>query len=233
MPANPCPTCGACCRSYWVTLCGRDIWGIARSENLAPSEFVVPRLVEGPRVDGVQFAAGGPISLLMLDKRGRIEADRPCVFLVSLGTSHAACGIYGHRPVVCRDYPFVVRDGSLALRERALCPANAWPTGLLAAVGPERVLHSHREFDLYGAFVARWNARVAATPARAFRLDELFESMIDVYDYAESARPLVGGPTVSEWPDVRSGPAQIEDAATWETYRQHFIEALDRLLPQP
>ena len=172
--SSVCPTCGLCCRSYIVTVCGRDVWEISRQQRLAPTQFIMAVPQAKDRADGFRLEAEGQNLQLMLDKQGRFELDRPCIFLVQLAGQHVTCGVYEHRPVVCRAYPFVsLEDGAAGVRTNALCPPEAW-----VGVEPNRppwrdvVSRSEFEFELYGEVTARWNERVASLPGRRFALDE-------------------------------------------------------------
>jgi Fe-S-cluster containining protein len=179
---NPCATCGACCRSYVVPLCGRDLWLITREQRLSPEHFTVVHSLPGPHAEGFRLEDGGRYYSLALDKRGRYKLKAPCVFLVSLPGGHDLCGIYADRPVACRAYPMVVRDGAIGFRDGTLCPPGAWP-----AAEPERprwrpaVEQVRVQYDVYAEVVARWNARVAATPGHRFALGEYFSYVLSVY----------------------------------------------------
>jgi Fe-S-cluster containining protein len=165
-----------------VPVCGHDIWLITREQRLSPEQFTVAHPLPGPHAEGFRLADDGRFFALALDKRGPFQLKRPCVFLVSLPGGHERCGIYSHRPVACRAYPMVMRDDAIAFRERPLCPPDAWPDGEPSrprwreAVGELRM-----RFDTYAEVVARWNARVAATPGHRFTLGEYFGYLLSVY----------------------------------------------------
>ena len=56
-----------------------------------------------------------------------------CVFWMPFGETSGRCGIYAHRPQVCRTYPATLVDGEVARRDDVLCPAGA---GARAARSP-------------------------------------------------------------------------------------------------
>jgi hypothetical protein len=76
----------------------------------------------------------------------------------------------------------VSRDGVIGLRDGALCPPDSWP-----APEPgrprwrEAVRQVRVQYDIYAEVVARWNARVAATPGYRFALGEYFGYVLSVY----------------------------------------------------
>jgi Fe-S-cluster containining protein len=130
---HPCATCGACCRSYLVPVCGYDVWLISRRLHLDPARFVVAWQEEEPSVDGFRTEPDGPLYSLVLDKRRWSRGGSACVFLLRLPGGHDRCGIYEHRPVSCRAYPMVLLRGAVALGDDPLCPPGAWPTGSAGA----------------------------------------------------------------------------------------------------
>jgi Fe-S-cluster containining protein len=191
---SPCATCGACCRSYLVPVCGYDVWRISTRQRLAPEQFVVARANEAVRNDGFVLEPGGPSFSLMLDKQGPLRLKQPCVFLVHLAGGHDRCGIYADRPVVCRAYPMALWQGRVGQRNQTLCPPGSWsaqdrqqPAWRVA------LLHQDLQFDLYAAVVARWNARVqAAAEGRRFALTEYLSYVLNVYDRIAALDAAVG-----------------------------------------
>lgn len=182
MVSSACAACGVCCRSYIVSLCGRDVWQISRRQQLAPQQFIMAVARKTERPDGFHLESGGDSMLLMLDKQGRFGLKRPCVFLVQLAGEYVTCGIYEHRPMVCRTYPFVSRaDGVLGMRDKPLCPPAAWD-GVDANRWRDTIDRAEFEFDLYGEVMARWNARVEHAPGRRFGLNEYLSYLLNAYD---------------------------------------------------
>lgn len=181
---NPCATCGICCRSYVVPLCGYDVWLIATRQRLSPEQFLVACPQETPGWDGFRLERDGPAYGLALDKRGRFRPRAPCIFLLELAGGHSRCGIYPHRPVVCASYPAALVAQRVAERQDALCPPDSWPEAALARPAWRASLQRLRmQYDLYYEAVTRWNARVATLPAGQHRpLHEYYSYVINVYD---------------------------------------------------
>jgi Fe-S-cluster containining protein len=149
LPHNPCHTCGACCRSYAVPVCGYDLWRISTYQRLRPQEYVVAARQKDVTPEGFRLEREGPTYFLVLDKQGKLVPNNPCIFLVRLGGNHDRCGIYTHRPVVCQVYPMTVRNQVILQREDALCPPNAWPEAMLQHPAWRAALQRQRmHFDI-------------------------------------------------------------------------------------
>jgi Fe-S-cluster containining protein len=181
---HPCATCGVCCRSYLVPVCGYDVWLISRRLHLEPARFVVAWQEEEPSVDGFRIEPGGPPFSLVLDKRGWSRERSPCVFLLRLPGGHDRCGIYQHRPVSCRAYPMVLLGDAVALRDDPLCPPGAWsPEDARLPVWRDELQHARMQFDVYRAVVDRWNARIgAAPPSTSVDLSDYYGYLLATYD---------------------------------------------------
>jgi len=205
--SSACATCGACCRSYVVPVCGHDVWLLSTRQRLAPEQFLVAygQAPGSTAREAFRLEAGGPLLGLALDKRGRFKPSSPCVFLYDLAGGQSRCGVYAERPVVCETYPMAMWDGLVSQREASLCPPDAWSDAAVQhptwRAGLQR-LRFH--FDVYHEVVARWNARVAAAgPARSFALAEFYAYLLNVYDALAAL-------------DVQCGPERLAEVqATW------------------
>jgi Fe-S-cluster containining protein len=236
---NPCGTCGVCCRSYIVPVCGHDVWRISQSQRLAPEQFVVAVAQPEPRMDGFRLAADGPTHGLMLDKQGRLTVNQSCVFLVHLAGDHDRCGVYLDRPVVCRAYPMVLAPRGVTLREKALCPPNAWPESELGKRSWRgAVRRVTMQFDLYAEVVARWNARVdAAPPEHHFTLGEFLSYLINVYERVAPLDAELGDDALARialtWgyvPDPGQSALRLSDLI-WPEYHARFRDIVDGFYP--
>jgi Fe-S-cluster containining protein len=182
-PSNPCATCGACCRSYIVPICGYDMWRICEHQRLDPMEFLVAYPQIEPTRDGFRLDHEGQTYALALDKQGRFDPKRPCLFLTRLADGNDRCGIYTHRPTVCQSYPMGLRELGVVQRADALCPPDSW-----AADEPRQprwraaVFRQQLHFEIYHRVVACWNRRVAAAPAEAqFHVEHYFLFLLNLY----------------------------------------------------
>src|SRR5438477_10469891 len=165
-PHNPCATCGACCRSYVVPVCGYDVWLISTHQRLSPEQFVVTYTENEGSLDGFRLEPEGNLFGMALDKQGKFTQHQSCIFLMHLGDGNDRCGIYEHRPITCREYPMALWSSTVFLRKDALCPPGSWP--LREVVRPSWKLalqRFHMYFDVYREVLARWNARVVLAPA--------------------------------------------------------------------
>ena len=197
--ANPCATCGACCRSYAVPIFGYDLWLLCTRQRLSPEQFCLIYPESEPRAEAFCLEAGGQHYSLALDKKGRFALKKPCIFLMELPGGpddphgNPRCGVYDSRPVACHTYPMSLWSGVVAQRTQTLCPPDSWP---LAAVTNPRWLVSLQRLcmalDIYGEVVARWNARVNTFPDRRYALPEYFSFLLNVYDRLDSLRSELG-----------------------------------------
>src|SRR5437868_9253283 len=149
-PHNPCATCGACCRSYVVPVCGYDVWLISTRQRLSPEQFVVTYTQEEGSLDGFRLDAEDVLHGMALDKQDTFSANKSCVFLVHLGDGHDRCGIYEHRPVTCREYPMAMWSNTVFLRGDVLCLPNSWPLAQVLKPSWRLALQRfHMHFDIY------------------------------------------------------------------------------------
>ncbi len=231
---NPCATCGACCRSYIVPVFGHDLWLICSRQRLAPEQFVVayPQK-EGVHVDAFRLQAGGPYFGLMLDKRGPLAPERPCVFLFDLAGGHSRCGIYAERPLACQVYPMVAWSGVVAQRPDSLCPPDSWPLATVLRPSWRRANQRLRmHLDLYGEVAGRWNARVAAAPAEQhFVLAEYLSYLLNVYDRLAALDHAIGASQLAEveamWPSSPRppfDPAILDDPEAAPLWVHYLVE---------
>jgi Fe-S-cluster containining protein len=181
---DPCGTCGLCCRSYLVPVCGLDVWKICVSQRLPPEQFVFAAEQDTPRADGFYLDPASAPFGLALEKRGRLRAKGPCVFLLELRGGHSRCGIYEHRPVVCGAYPMLDVGGAVEPRSDALCPPDAWSPAALRRPSWSTAMQRRRmHFDIYHLVVARWNAHLPPAGTRdPHRLGDYLAYLLNVYD---------------------------------------------------
>jgi Fe-S-cluster containining protein len=231
-PADPCGTCGVCCRSYMVPLCGRDVWQISIRLRMAPEQFVFAYREDAPTADAFYLDPAGAAYSLCLDKRGKRsgfdwQAQSPCIFLLELQGGHCRCGIYAHRPMVCRDYPMRAVAGGVAVRDDVLCPPNSWSPAMLRRPSWSIALQRRRmHFDIYRVVVARWNAHLTAGNAnRTENLDGYLGYLLNVYERLDALEREYGearvGEVEREWGNDQpeSGePPSDDDLAAWLIY---------------
>jgi Fe-S-cluster containining protein len=159
--ATPCASCGVCCRTYVVPVCGYDVWRISRGLQLDPSSFLVAWQEEEPGTDGFRLEPDGPRFTLVRDKRSWARQRSACVFLMSLPGGQARCGIYGQRPVACRSYPMLLVNGGVVLRDDLMCPPGAWSTAdVRDPAWRDALQQAAMQYDVYQVIVNHWNGRV-------------------------------------------------------------------------
>lgn len=243
MSTNPCATCGACCRSYVVPVCGRDIWMISTRQRLNPEEFVTAYPLPRPTVETFRLNREGFNFGLALDKQGKFEPNRPCVFLTQLGGGHARCGVYAHRPVVCQSYPMVLYRQRVVQRKDSLCPPDSWSE--VEKLRPEwraKLQRVDMAFDVYHEIVARWNARLEIAPSgTTFPLSAYLNYLMNVYDRLAALDVQVGEAALARieanWSSLPedgniAGENIDHDAFPWISYLGAAREIIDSFYPE-
>ena len=231
---NPCATCGDCCRSYIVPVCGYDVWLISTKQRMGPEQFLVPCPQEPARVDGFLLDREDPPYGLALDKRGQFYPGQPCVFLMDLKGGNSRCGIYEHRPVVCQAYPMTAAGTIVAQFTDALCPPGSWSPAAVArpawrAAIDRRVM----QYAIYEDVVARWNARVIdARPGVTFSLHAYYDYLINTYDRLDMLNRELGADALATiqdtWGMVEEGRSERVAAGSdvpalpWLAYRDQI-----------
>jgi Fe-S-cluster containining protein len=166
-----------------VSLLGYDVWRISRELHLSPELFVLVHDQPEPADDGFLLEPNGRPQGLALDKQGEFHPKQPCVFLLELGGGHARCGIYQHRPAVCRTYPMALRDVVTQVRGDALCPPGAWSEEQIG--DPEwrgHLAEYQRRWEEYVEVVDRWNERVRSAGIGRFSGPEYLRYLMNMYD---------------------------------------------------
>lgn len=242
-PANPCGTCGRCCRDYVVPLYGRDIWLISTRQRLNPEDFVVA--IPEPKQHAACFTleSEGSFYTLALDKKGRFKPRRPCIFLVELSGGYSRCGIYSHRPLVCQVYPMELFRQIVYQRRDAHCPPGAWSESEpRRPLWREKLRRNLLHFDVYSEVVARWNARMARAPkGTAFTLSTYLNYLYNVYHRLAELDQKVGEEKLARieatWAEVpESGDLTDEgvdrSSYPWISYLAAARQIIDSFYPE-
>lgn len=243
-PHNPCATCGACCRSYVVPVCGYDIWLISTRQRLGPEQFVVTYPQEVGSIDGFMLDEESPPYGLALDKQGKFTPQKSCVFLVHLADGHDRCGIYEHRPITCHEYPMTLWRNTVYLRKDVLCPPGSWPMSEVKKPSWEAALRRfHMHFDIYREVVVRWNSRLMFAPAGTrFRLPDYFNYLMNVYDRLALLDNELGERVIknvqSVWPTLPRPSLGVEEVEVrigelpWLDYLSRARQVIDTFYPE-
>ena len=169
-----CGSChGRCCREYRVQVNVADVRLLAAGTTLHPRQFL--RLHDSGGPDGFHLNPGGNGMELHLLRNPTTGA---CVFLMELGPELARCGVYEHRPMVCRNFPTTLERGAVAVRTEVKCGPDAWNLAtmdlctyrqdLVRAVA-DRVAHSRA--------VKAWNDRIDGGSQTA-DVNELYDHVL-------------------------------------------------------
>jgi Fe-S-cluster containining protein len=207
---SPCATCReGCCREYLVTVTGLDVYRIARGLGLAPPEFTVVVPIVRPGIEGFRLGPADDRFQLALDKRRDGARAGWCVFWMPFGDTAGRCGIYAHRPQVCRTYPATMVDGEVARRDDVLCPAGSWGPGsaLMGEAWRRRAERQFAEYEIDAIVNRRWNALDAIPAGEAAAFDAYATWMLGVYAALDGdpAAPL-------EWTSPHRGVLEALDA---------------------
>jgi Fe-S-cluster containining protein len=191
---DPCSTCGACCRGYYVPVTGFDLWRICHSLGLNPGDFVVAFGQQPGAPFGFRLRHDGECYELALEKKGRFALGQSCVFLEELPGGVSRCGIYAIRPGVCRAYPIKPNEaGVMAFRRNALCPSGAWPADEADRPHWREIWQTvSDDFERYSQIVQAWNEQIDAHPGLVLSLSQYIHHVLTVYDrLANLAEPAL------------------------------------------
>ncbi len=244
VPHNPCATCGACCRSYIVPVCGHDVWMICSRQRLSPEQFLVVYPQEEESIDGFRLDRESKPYGLALDKRGKFELDKPCVFLMDLGENNSRCGVYNQRPVTCAAYPMALWSTSIFLRKDAMCPPKSWPLDEVQKPAWKVALQRfHMHYDIYREVIARWNMRLAISPEDTrFRFNDYFNYLLNVYDRLDALDSELGDEALraveESWPTLPRPSLDVEEFRVqlgkfpWLDYLSRARQVIDVFYPE-
>jgi Fe-S-cluster containining protein len=171
--SDSCASCsGRCCYDIVVRVTPFDIWRISRGQSLRFDEIVLPWKEHEPTPMGVRIDATGDRYGTVLDKHPQERGA--CAFLMQISDDVKRCGIYVDRPLVCRVYPFMVRNGAMDVRDDARCKPSDWNLATLDYPAWRNAFgHYAAEWRATTAIAAAWNDRVergAADPSFAAHL---------------------------------------------------------------
>jgi Fe-S-cluster containining protein len=219
--AHPCASCGICCHSYLVPVCGRDVWTISRTLHLEPERYLVAWKEQDFGLDRFQVEPDGALHTLVLDKRSWARGRSPCVFLVRLPGGQDRCGIYDQRPVACGAYPMTLLREAVTLREGPLCPPGSWPVDEPARPSWRVALQRARmQFDVYHLVVEAWNARLRSTQ-RTAAFEDFYDFILVVYDDLAIVDAELGAEAIAAlelgWRAPVGGDATVADLP-WQGY---------------
>lgn len=180
--SSPCSSCTKrCCMDYTVSVTGYDAWLISTALQLPLESFLVVFPVSEPNDRGFLLEPGGQQYEIALSKVGRFQKGNPCVFWMDLKDGRGRCGIYPVRPFVCQTYPAHQQQGTVLLRDDALCPTGSWNlAGMDLPLFRQRLCRLRMEQDIYAYVVAGWN-RDVEQGGRPRRTDEYYAYLVNAY----------------------------------------------------
>ena len=237
--ADPCASCGLCCRSYLVPVFGHDVYHLVKRRGLDPRSFLFICEQEATDPVGFLLEAEGPTYGLALDKKNALEVNQPCVFLVENADGTSRCGVYEDRPIACMTYPMARATDGVSFLPNALCPPGAWTP---AEPGNEHWALSLRRLaryrDTYVEVVRRWNAWIASTPRRSPPAEHFVAYVLQTFDRLATLDAEIGGRELEAierlWGTVgRDAPREgaLEQEPSWMTYFRRARATIDEFFP--
>lgn len=199
-----CAACkgGRCCVQYRVEILGSDLYRLVKGLTLAPQEFVyLARFAHGVDIPHPIFLSRErtPYQLCLQKKPAKkskkpkpdsIKSTEPCIFLVEFDAFTKRCGVYPHRPMVCRTFPTTSTTFGIDVPQRDACPPRAW-TIERVDIPTAHLLHTlaRIERDIYIAFLEHWNTIADATPEdRRLSPDAFYFSLLKFYGALDEAK---------------------------------------------
>ena len=168
-----CANCaGNCCRTYKVEVTVADVRRLAAGTSLHPTDFI--RLMDDE--DGFRLGPGGPGKALFLIRRPESGA---CVFLMELAPGKARCGVYAHRPLVCSNFPTILRRNAVDIRQDVVCGPDSWNLAAMDVTTYRQDLTRNRAaWREHREIVETWNETIDAKGRKASH-QELFDYFLD------------------------------------------------------
>jgi hypothetical protein len=187
-----------CCYTAAVIPTGTDVHRIARALDLPPPSFLVYFETSVPRRDAFALDRSARRFRWMLAKNPALSLDgRPgCGFLLRTRTGEHRCGLGDLRPVGCRVFPAMLRDGIVSVQPSPGCTCRPWSLADLDTAAERPGLEAgEADGERYGEVVSRWNEAVEREGAgRPRRFDEYCDYVLDAYDLMEAGAAAGGVP---------------------------------------
>ncbi len=154
---EPCASCGVrCCNRFAVPITGFDVLRIIAATGKKTPEFaqlaLAVNIESAPHTHVFIFENGKMEERLLTLHRLK---NNFCAFSLH----SAGCSIWGHHPLVCRTYPFVVdAKGNLKMTKNLVCPRkwekNEFDEKKMKELGEQM----NEEIFEYNKIVRKWNA---------------------------------------------------------------------------
>src|SRR5262249_13641558 len=126
--------------------------------------------------EGFRLRPAGPAVELQLVRNMSTGA---CVFLMEIAPDRGRCGVYVHRPKVCRNFPMTLRNGAVAIRDGVKCGSDMWNLAAMDLTGCRHNLVQGRADKVeHHHMMTTWNALVDAA-GQERSVEELFEFVLN------------------------------------------------------
>lgn len=145
-----CLRSGNCCTNFGVCVTSFDIVRLIKTTSMAPVNFIttIPEQQDRERNEPAVLIDQELVLIILQWKKERV-----CKFY-----SGSTCTVYTGRPMLCRSYPFYLKDNKFVeIRSRA-CPERWMPDGDEKEQYLSDLQRYRKEVDNYKKIVAKWNA---------------------------------------------------------------------------
>ncbi|VVB56989.1 Uncharacterised protein [uncultured archaeon] len=157
---EPCGSCGVkCCNRFAVPITGFDILRILEKLGGEPTEFC--ELADARTIEGSPHSRVFIFDKGVMGERLLVLKRHPKTNWCHFSRHSMGCAIWGYHPLVCRSYPFILKDGKLAYTKNYVCPRN-WEKGEYDEERVRKTVEAQNsEIEDYNRLVRAWNAERA------------------------------------------------------------------------
>lgn len=230
-----CIACTArCCYQYRVQITGADVYRLARGLSMHPKDFamVVHTLKKQDSPDAIYFnAESEPFELCLHKhpKRRDKSGNRPCPMLVILDRDHQRCGVYAHRPMVCRLFPTYTHNRGVNVNNASACPPRSWSIERIDIRNVELLQKLwFIEMTTYRGILQRWNREARKLgDASHYRVEFFFDWLLTIYSAVDSLfQPLLVDEDSQRLLARKWAAAQDLEATPWNAVGTEKHEAV-------
>lgn len=148
---SQCLRCGNCCTRFGVCITPFDIKRISKTTGLAPTDiadFILEPRKRERREPAILI--DGKKCLLVLKR----DIDDVCLFYSKMG-----CKTYLSRPMLCRTYPFTLKNKKLVNMNSRACNSCWYPLYNDEKQYFKDILRYSREVEKYRKIAEDWNKK--------------------------------------------------------------------------
>ncbi|VVC02522.1 Putative zinc- or iron-chelating domain protein [Candidatus Bilamarchaeum dharawalense] len=146
-----CLQSGKCCTSFGVCVTPFDLLRISKAIGLKPEDIVqfIPEPPNRERTEPAVIVDTGKFLMVLKWKKELI-----CMFY-----SGSGCNIYEDRPMLCRTYPFCLKNGKFSEMKSRVCPSSWIPEAMEKKQYLADLKQYEKEVMAYRLMVEKWNGK--------------------------------------------------------------------------